>query len=174
VDRQLHDLFAEALADEPVAPPGDLARDAMAPGVRLRRRRRLLGSGGVVGGLAVAAAAVVQLAAPPAPQPAPAAADCTAAAVFLREDVTNAQRDAVRAALAHDPVVQTFAHQSREEAFERFEQLWRDEPDAVRSVGPLTLPESFRVQLTGPADFAAFEAAFAGRGGVDTVVGGCR
>jgi cell division transport system permease protein len=165
VDRTLHG---------PPAPPAEPARDAMARGARLRRRRRLLRAGGVTGGVAVAVAAVLHLAAPPAPQPAPAAADCTAVAVLLDEDVTNAQRDSVRAALAQDPAVRNFAHQDREDAFERFEQLWRDEPGVARSVGPLSLPESFRVQLGGPGDLAAFREAFAGQAGVDAVVGGCR
>ena len=67
--------------------------------------------------------------------------------IFLRSDVTDAQRSAIDQQIGSNPLVANKTYESREEAFARFQQLWADSPDFVKSVGPNSLPESFRVKL---------------------------
>jgi len=73
--------------------------------------------------------------------------------IFLTDDVTEEQRDALDASLATDPLVSTYYYESSEEAYERFKSLFADAPDLVDVVRPDSLPESFRVRLTDPEQF---------------------
>jgi cell division protein FtsX len=70
-------------------------------------------------------------------------------AIFLRADVTVAQREALKAALDGVDVPGGVRYESREEAYENFKELYKDEPELVESVRPDTLPESFRFETTG-------------------------
>src|SRR5690349_10803716 len=76
--------------------------------------------------------------------------------IFLRTDVTDAQRQAIDQAISGDTLVSSKTYETREEAFKRFQQLWADSPDFVKSVGPNTLPESFRVKLKDPEQYKTF------------------
>lgn len=183
MDQNFRGLFERALDDEPVPPPGDLARAAMAQGARLRRRRYLIGGTAAAVSLAVAAAGASALADPAPPAPAAAGNCATAVAdrqppdvsVFLRTDATDAQRAALDVALSRDPRVLAYRYEGREHAFERFHELWRDDPGRTASVAPDSLPESFRVELKDPAGYAALRDDLAGLAGVEDIVGGaCR
>src|ERR1044071_346919 len=76
--------------------------------------------------------------------------------IFLRSDVTDAQRSAIEQAINTNPLVAEKTYESRAEAFARFQQLWADSPDFVKSVGPDSLPESFRVKLKDPEKYKTF------------------
>lgn len=179
MDPHLHELFARAVDTEPLGPPEDLARAAMAQGTRLRRRR-LLTVGGVPMVAVAGFAAAVGLAVTPsaggqAPQaPAPASAGCSSSIPYagsvvyllLRTDITEQQRIDLADTLPTDALVQTFEHDTTEQAFERFKKLWRDEPV------PVTEPtESFRIRLSRPGQFEEFAARYRDRPGVSDVVG---
>jgi hypothetical protein len=69
--------------------------------------------------------------------------------VFLKADVTDADRDAVRSALAGIDTLDGVEYESREQAYENFKEIYRDSPDLIESVRPDTLPESFRFQTKG-------------------------
>jgi len=73
--------------------------------------------------------------------------------IFLREDVSEAQRTAINQAIDTDSLVASKTYETRAEAFEKFKVLWRDSPDFVKSVGPDSLPESFRVKLKDPEQY---------------------
>ncbi|MCW6003783.1 hypothetical protein K1W54_04200 [Micromonospora sp. CPCC 205371] len=73
----LRTLFDRALVDEPPQPPGELAREAMASGRRLRGRRRMLAGGGAAG-VATALVAVIAMSAARTPAPVPADAGAMA------------------------------------------------------------------------------------------------
>jgi hypothetical protein len=190
VQEHLKDLFDRALDDEPVFPDGGFVQQAMAQGGGIRRRRRALLIGGAT---AVAAAVVAVLNLTPAPAGRPPQASAAAVAlmaqaepqctwsvseyatdvgIFLRPDITWQQRDALRDALRADPLVRNLSFESHEDAYERFKKLWHDSPDFVASVDASQLPESFRLKLTPSPQYAAFAAAFAGRPGVQGLVGG--
>jgi cell division transport system permease protein len=90
--------------------------------------------------------------------------------IFLREDVSEAQRTAINQAIDTDPLVLSKTYETRAEAFEKFKVLWRDSPDFVKSVGPDSLPESFRVKLKDPEQYKAFAENIKGLPGIQDIV----
>ncbi|NMO50939.1 ABC transporter permease [Actinoplanes sp. TBRC 11911] len=90
--------------------------------------------------------------------------------IFLRSDVTDAQRQAIDQAISSDPLVSNKTYETREEAFNRFKELWQDSPDFVKSIGPNSLPESFRVKLKDPEKYKAFADKIQGMQGIQDVI----
>jgi cell division transport system permease protein len=90
--------------------------------------------------------------------------------IFLREDVTDAQRTAISQAIDSNPLKDTVTYESRDQAFEKFKVLWRDSPDFINSVGPDSLPESFRVKLKDPEQYAVFAEQMKGQQGIQDIV----
>jgi cell division transport system permease protein len=82
--------------------------------------------------------------------------------------VTADQRDAIQADLKALPVVATVYYESQAQAFVRFKDRFKGSAIAT-NVTQDQLPESFRVKLKDPKQFAVVQSAFAGRPGVDTV-----
>src|SRR3954453_13505122 len=70
--------------------------------------------------------------------------------VFLQSTITETQRQAIDSAIASNPLVKERTYETRAQALSRFQKLWADSPDFVKSVGPDSLPESFRVKLKDP------------------------
>lgn len=90
--------------------------------------------------------------------------------IFLRSDVTDAQRQAIDQAISNDPLVSNKTYETREEAFNRFKELWQDSPDFVKSIGPNSLPESFRVKLKDPEKYKTFADKIQGMQGIQDVI----
>jgi cell division transport system permease protein len=90
--------------------------------------------------------------------------------IFLREDVTDAQRTAINQAIDGNALVESKTYETRQEAFEKFKVLWRDSPDFIKSVGPDSLPESFRVKLKDPEQYKAFADQMQGQQGIQDIV----
>ena len=90
--------------------------------------------------------------------------------IFLREDVTDAQRTAINQAIDSNSLVDSKTYETREQAFEKFKVLWRDSPDFIKSVGPDSLPESFRVKLKDPEQYAVFAEQMKGQQGIQDIV----
>ncbi|MEU4243182.1 permease-like cell division protein FtsX [Actinoplanes sp. NPDC026619] len=90
--------------------------------------------------------------------------------IFLRSDVTDAQRSAIDQAISSNPLVSDKTYETRAEAFTRFQQLWADSPDFVKSVGPDSLPESFRVKLKDPEQYKSFADQIKGMEGIQDVI----
>jgi cell division transport system permease protein len=90
--------------------------------------------------------------------------------IFLREDVSEAQRTAINQAIDTNPLVLSKTYETRAQAFEKFKVLWRDSPDFVKSVGPDTLPESFRVKLKDPEQYQAFADQIKDLPGIQDIV----
>lgn len=184
----LKDLFDRALDDEPLSPDGDLARQAMAQGRGIRRRRGLLVGGSTAAVVAVAVALNLTAAptGPPVQMSAGAArmaqaepqcrwsvsGDATDVAIFLRQDITGRQRQALQDALRADPLVRSLLFETRQQAYVRFKELWRDSPDFVAAVDESQLPESFRLELIRPTQYSRFAATYADRAGIQDLVGG--
>ncbi len=82
--------------------------------------------------------------------------------------VTNAQRSAIQSELQALPVVQTVYYESQSQAFQHFQERFKGSAIA-QNVTPDQLPESFRVKLKDPTQFAVVQSAFSGRPGIDTV-----
>jgi cell division transport system permease protein len=91
--------------------------------------------------------------------------------VFLKtQDTTPAQRDAIDAALKQDPLVQNYHYESKQEAYDRFKQIYASAPELIAQTKPESLPESFRVKLKDSNKFADFNAKYAGMDGIDTII----
>jgi cell division transport system permease protein len=90
--------------------------------------------------------------------------------IFLADDVTDEQRSAIETQLADSPEVASYLYESREEAYERFQQQFSQQPELVENTPPDALPESFRVELVNPERYAVIAAEFPnGQNGVDQV-----
>lgn len=89
--------------------------------------------------------------------------------VFLTKNVTADQRESISGDLRALPQVQQVFYESQQEAFERFKKQFKDSPGLVENVRPDTLPESFRVKLKDPRQYAVVASQFDGRPGVEQV-----
>jgi cell division transport system permease protein len=90
--------------------------------------------------------------------------------IFLSDDVTDEQRSAIEAQLEESPEVKSYLHESKEEAYERFQQQFSQQPELVENTPPDALPESFRVELVNPERYSVIAAEFPnGENGVDQV-----
>ena len=82
--------------------------------------------------------------------------------------VTPQQRLDIQNDLEDLPVVETVYYESQSEAFDRFQERFKDSAIS-QNVTADQLPESFRVKLKDPTQFAVVQSAFSGRPGVDVV-----
>jgi len=90
--------------------------------------------------------------------------------IFLKVDVTQCQRDALKAELTADPLVQRVTYISQEEAYKQFTVQFRAAPDLVNATKPESLPESFRVKLKDPTKFKEIKDKYNGRDGISEIV----
>lgn len=75
-------------------------------------------------------------------------------AIYLKSDVTDDQRTALRAKLESDPMVKKpITYETKQEAYEKFKKEFKDAPDLVEATKPEGLPESFRVKLVSSSQF---------------------
>ena len=70
--------------------------------------------------------------------------------------------------LALNPLVEKVFYESQEEALTRFKQQFKGSPLAESATAD-QMPESFRVKLSDPSQYAVVAAAFVGRPGVEDV-----
>lgn len=75
----------------------------------------------------------------------------------------------IRADLEGSPLVERVIFENRQQAYERFKEIFEDSPDLVALARPEALPASFRVQLDDPQRFPAVAEQFAGRPGVSQI-----
>ena len=90
-------------------------------------------------------------------------------AVFLKRDITPEARDTIQRDLVAMPEVASVSYESKQEAYETFKRLFRDEPDIVENTTADALPESFRVKLKDPNQFAVVRDRLDGRPGIDQI-----
>ncbi|WP_030441849.1 permease-like cell division protein FtsX [Actinoplanes subtropicus] len=179
MERHLRDHFDRAVDDDPGVAPGYLARAAIVEGVRLRRRRNQRVATGLVLVIGVVAGLSLLPGHPATDRPAvassctvrPVEQDATDVAIFLKTGISDPQRVAILAGLSADPRVRSLVIAGHGTAYERFQQLWADDPHVVDLVTADHIAESFRVRLVAPAQYTAFRARYATMAGVDGVVG---
>ncbi|MGW1994332.1 permease-like cell division protein FtsX [Embleya sp. NPDC001921] len=83
-------------------------------------------------------------------------------------EVSNEQREAIRAELSRMPLVEKTYQETKQEAFQHFKEQNKESP-LSGSVTADQLPESFRVKLKDPTKYDVVASAFAGRPGVQSV-----
>jgi cell division transport system permease protein len=89
--------------------------------------------------------------------------------VFLRDDASAEEIDALGARIAEIPEVQEVFFENREEAYQNFQELFRDNRARVENVDSSAMPQSFRVKLEDPADFPVIRARLAGDPAIDEI-----
>ena len=80
--------------------------------------------------------------------------------IFLTPTITPEQRDALFQQIRAISVVENVQYESKVEAYQRFKDQFKDSPDIVRNVSASALPESFRIKLRDPEQFAQVHDRF--------------
>lgn len=96
----------------------------------------------------------------------------TDAATCADGEVTQAQRDSIVESLEEGPLaeyVDVYYYESKAEAFERFQEQFEDAPAITENVTQDQMPESYRVKLENPEEFAVVAEYFTGYPGVEEV-----
>jgi cell division transport system permease protein len=91
--------------------------------------------------------------------------------IFLKDDITDDQRKALGAALEADPLVKKpVIHESKEQAYQKFQQMFKDAPDLINATKSDALPESYRVQLKDPKQYNQVNLEYTGKDGIEEIV----
>lgn len=91
-------------------------------------------------------------------------------AVYLSDPVNPDTVGSLTQTLAELPVVEDVIYESKDEAYERFIELFKDQKALVNNVDPEALPASLRVKLSDPERYAQVEAVLRGQPGIERVV----
>ncbi|MGH2555404.1 MAG: permease-like cell division protein FtsX [Actinomycetota bacterium] len=90
--------------------------------------------------------------------------------VFLRDDISPTQQQNMGNMLNQMPDVATVHYESKEEAYRRFQEIFKNQKALVENVSPDSLPASFRVKLDDPQKFEVVAARLTGQAGIDKIV----
>lgn len=90
--------------------------------------------------------------------------------VFLKDTITGAQRNDVRSTLTNLDAVEGVTFVSKQQAFDEFKDLYRDQPALWQNVDPEVLPASFRVRLEDPKHVDAVRSSLGNNPAVDEIV----
>jgi cell division transport system permease protein len=85
-------------------------------------------------------------------------------------DITPDQQEQLLIDLEDQPIVEEVFFESQADAYERFQIMFRDDPDVAGVVEPDSLPASFRVKLVDPEQFEVIAQQFEAYPGVEEVV----
>jgi cell division transport system permease protein len=96
--------------------------------------------------------------------------DGRSAYVYLTQDATDAQREAIAAELRSLSGVANFSFSDREDAYERFKRVYACAPELIDATRPESLPESFLVTPGDPASYPALQDKLTGMPGIDTMI----
>jgi cell division transport system permease protein len=90
--------------------------------------------------------------------------------VFLQKTITPEEQQHLSGVLGDMPQVARVTYESKQDAYQRFQQIFKNQRDLVSNVSPDALPASFRVKLKHPEEFTSVAARLAGQPGIDKVV----
>jgi cell division transport system permease protein len=89
--------------------------------------------------------------------------------VFLRDDISPGQQRYLEQLLAQMPEVANVDYESKEEAYERFRELFANQRGLVENASEDAIPASFRVSLEDPDTFGVVRARLDGQPGIDNI-----
>src|SRR6476660_2033546 len=90
--------------------------------------------------------------------------------IFLSDNVTDQQRQAIESQLKSSPEVKHYIYESKKEEYARFKEQFAQQPELMQNTPADALPESFRVELVNPERYSVIAAEFPnGKNGVDQV-----
>jgi len=90
--------------------------------------------------------------------------------VFLKADVTDDQRNNIESALKSNTLVKSYDHETKDAAWKRFQEQFKDAPDLVAATKQDSLPESFRIKLKDPNKVQDFSDQFRTQDGVSDII----
>ncbi|MCI4064433.1 permease-like cell division protein FtsX [Micromonospora sp. R77] len=90
--------------------------------------------------------------------------------VFLKTDVSDADRQALETKLKSDPLVKEVDYVDKQEAYKRFQEMFQDAPDLISAVKADSLPPSLRLKLNDPEKYKDIFNQYKGEAGVDEIV----
>jgi cell division transport system permease protein len=85
-------------------------------------------------------------------------------------EITPEQRAELEASLEAEPVVDEVFYESKQQAYERFRDQFKDEPELIETVTPDALPASFRVKLEDPEQFGVIRDKYQAWPGVEDII----
>jgi cell division transport system permease protein len=91
-------------------------------------------------------------------------------AVYLTDPVNPDTVRSLTGTLSELPVVENVDFESKQEACDRFKELFANQPALVNNVNCDALPASLRVKLDDPEQYAQVEAVLQGQPGIDRIV----
>ena len=91
--------------------------------------------------------------------------------VFLKDGVTQPERDAIYAELKRLPQVEHIYYESKDEAFQHAQKLFAGQTAIRDIITRENLPESYRVKLYDPQRYTIVASAVSSMPGVDSVLG---
>jgi cell division transport system permease protein len=77
--------------------------------------------------------------------------------IFMEPDIQPAQRTAIETSLKGNPEVKRFEYVSKDEAYNDFKRLFKEQPEMIDAVQPDILPTSYKVVPVNP-DIASIKA----------------
>jgi cell division protein FtsX len=89
--------------------------------------------------------------------------------VFLADDVTDGQRDAIQQKLTAMASIRDVTLETKQQAWEEFQQQFKDSPDLLAQTRPDSLPATFRATVTDSALAEAVKAVIGPTAGVEDV-----
>src|SRR5690349_2636444 len=90
--------------------------------------------------------------------------------IYLRDDISPTQQQHLPDLLNGMPEVSSIHYESKDEAFRRFQQIFRNQSQLTQNVSRDALPASFRVKLRDPEQFQLVATRLAGQPGIDKTV----
>ena len=90
--------------------------------------------------------------------------------IFLTDNISETQQAHLNDLLTTMPEVKSVHYESKQEAYRRFQQIFKNEPELVKNVTPDAIPASFRVDLHDPERFKVVSTRLAPEAGIDKVV----
>jgi cell division transport system permease protein len=83
---------------------------------------------------------------------------------------TDAQRQELKKELLADPIVQTVYYENQHDAYIRFKELFKDQPDLVSATTEQDIQDSYRVKLKDPKQGDVLSDEFKDKPGVSSIV----
>lgn len=89
--------------------------------------------------------------------------------VFLRDDASADQIQALNLRIGELPEVDTHFFETKEAAYEQFRRIFSDTPALIDNVDASAMPQSFRIKLVDPEQFAVIRARLVGDPAIDEI-----
>jgi cell division transport system permease protein len=89
--------------------------------------------------------------------------------VFLTNEVSPAQQQHIGDLLTAMPEVKQVTYESKEQAYQHFIEIFKDQQSLAQNVTPDALPASFRVTLKDPKQFEVVAARLQGQPGIENI-----